>query len=54
VIHDLPTIVERAHRDGALVLCDATQGLGRIPVRVGELGCDLLQGFLFGEPSTRS
>ena len=42
VVHDLATICQRAHRDGALVLCDATQAPGRIPVDVTALGCDLL------------
>lgn len=42
VVHDLPGIAELAHRHGALLLCDATQGLGRLPLAVDELGCDLL------------
>ena len=42
VIHDLPAISAIARRAGALVLCDATQALGRIPFAVADLGCDLL------------
>lgn len=35
--------VARAVRDsGSLLLCDAVQSFGRLPVSVGELGCDLL------------
>ncbi len=33
-----------AHEAGALVLLDACQSIGQLPVRVGELGVDLLSG----------
>ncbi|MDA3961972.1 MAG: cysteine desulfurase family protein [Planctomycetota bacterium] len=42
VVHDLAAISAAAHKHGALVLCDATQGLGRVPCTPRELGCDLL------------
>jgi len=42
VVHDLPAVAEVAHRRGALVLCDATQALGRMAVEVARLGADLL------------
>ncbi|HET8656935.1 MAG TPA: aminotransferase class V-fold PLP-dependent enzyme [Longimicrobiaceae bacterium] len=35
-------MVEIAHRHGALVLLDAAQSVGHLPVSVGELGVDLL------------
>ncbi|MFU1859718.1 cysteine desulfurase family protein [Sphingobacterium sp. NGMCC 1.201703] len=35
-------IAEIAHRQQALVLCDATQAVGKMPVHTGELGVDLL------------
>ena len=34
-------VAEMAHRFGALVHCDAVQGLGKIPVNLRELGVDL-------------
>ena len=42
VIQPLPQIVQLAHRYGAVVHCDATQALGRVPVNASELGVDLL------------
>ncbi|MHC5067783.1 MAG: cysteine desulfurase family protein [Planctomycetota bacterium] len=42
VVHDLPRVAELAHAHGALVLCDATQAIGRLPVTVDDLGCDFL------------
>ncbi len=40
IIQDLPTITEIAHKHGALVFCDCTQALGKIPVDLHELDCD--------------
>lgn len=39
VIHPMAEIVERAHRAGALMLCDAVQGFGRVAIPDG---CDLI------------
>ncbi len=41
---DIPAIVELAHRKGALVLLDAYQSLGTLPVDVKALGVDFLAG----------
>jgi cysteine desulfurase len=41
-INDLRPITEAAHRAGALVHTDAVQSLGKIPLRVDELGVDLM------------
>jgi selenocysteine lyase/cysteine desulfurase len=38
----LPQIAEEAHRRGALVLVDAAQSVGQMPVNVREMGCDFL------------
>jgi cysteine desulfurase len=35
VIHPIGEIAEAAHRVGALMLCDAVQGLGRVPIPPG-------------------
>jgi len=43
-ILDLATLVERAHEVGALVLIDAYQAIGTVPVDVRALGVDLLAG----------
>ena len=42
VVNDVAAISEIAHQHGALMLCDATQGIGRLEVDVNELGCDFL------------
>lgn len=42
VIQPVKDAAEIAHRYGALLLCDAVQGTGKIPVDVQELGADLL------------
>lgn len=42
VIHPIAEVVRIAHAAGALVHCDATQGIGRIPINVAEMGIDLL------------
>jgi len=41
-IHDIRTISEIAHSHGALLLCDTTQSIGKIPVDVNDLGMDML------------
>ncbi len=40
-IFPIPEIVRWSHAAGALVHCDAVQGLGKIPVRLVDLGVDL-------------
>jgi cysteine desulfurase len=42
VIQPLAAIAEICHRRGALLHCDATQAVGRMPVNVGDLGVDLM------------
>ncbi len=42
VIWPMREISELAREKGAFVLCDATQGCGKIPVNVNDLGVDLL------------
>jgi cysteine desulfurase len=42
VIQRIKEIAELAHETGALFMSDATQGVGKIPVNVDELGIDLL------------
>ncbi|MEZ4674233.1 MAG: aminotransferase class V-fold PLP-dependent enzyme [Caldilineaceae bacterium] len=44
VMNDVPAIVEIAHRKGALVLLDAYQSLGTMPIDVKQLGVDFLVG----------
>jgi cysteine desulfurase len=41
-VQPIAELVEIAHRHGALVHTDAAQSLGKIPVRVDDLGVDLL------------
>jgi cysteine desulfurase len=41
-IHEVGAIAGAASRAGALFHVDAAQAVGRIPVRVDELGCDLM------------
>ncbi|HET6203159.1 MAG TPA: aminotransferase class V-fold PLP-dependent enzyme [Planctomycetota bacterium] len=41
---DLAPVVERAHAVGALVLVDAYQGVGTVPLDVGRLGVDFVVG----------
>ena len=41
-INPVAEIAEAAHRVGALVLVDAAQSVGHMPVSLGELGADLL------------
>lgn len=42
LINPVREVVELAHRHGALVLLDACQSIGQIPIDVGELGVDAL------------
>lgn len=42
VVQPLPEIARKAHAHGALVHSDAVQAVGKIPVRMSELGVDLL------------
>ncbi len=42
VIHPLKEIAELASRHGAIVFSDATQAVGKIPVKVNEEGIDLM------------
>jgi cysteine desulfurase len=42
VIQPIPEIAELVHHQGALLHCDAAQAVGKIPVRVLELGADML------------
>lgn len=42
VIQPVRDAAELAHAHGALLHCDAVQGLGKIPVDVGALGADML------------
>jgi cysteine desulfurase len=42
IIHDVAAAAELAHHHGALVVCDATQAVGRMPVDVAALGVDAL------------
>ena len=39
---DVAGLAEAAHRNGALVVIDATQSAGGIPIDVGALGVDAL------------
>ncbi len=42
VLHPVEAIAERVHAAGSLFCCDATQAIGKVPVRVREAGVDLL------------
>lgn len=42
VLHPVAEIAEIAHQKGALVMSDATQAVGKVPVDVGGAGVDLL------------
>ncbi|MCA1004390.1 aminotransferase class V-fold PLP-dependent enzyme [Rhodococcus hoagii] len=42
LVNPVREVVELAHRHGALVLLDACQSIGQIPIDVGELGVDAL------------
>jgi cysteine desulfurase/selenocysteine lyase len=44
LVNPVREATEAAHEAGALVLLDACQSVGQLPVRVGELGVDLLSG----------
>ncbi|TJZ51469.1 cysteine desulfurase [Sphingobacterium olei] len=42
VIQDIESIAGIVHRSSALLLCDATQAVGKIPIDVNKLGIDLM------------
>lgn len=42
VRHEVAAIAALAHARGALLLCDATQAIGKVPVDAPAWGCDLL------------
>ncbi|WP_420455080.1 cysteine desulfurase family protein [Rubrivirga sp.] len=42
VVQPIPEIAERAHRAGALMMTDATQAAGKLPISVNHDGVDLL------------
>ncbi len=44
LVNPVREVVDAAHEVGALVLLDACQSVGQLPVRVDELGVDLLSG----------
>lgn len=44
LVNPVREATEAAHETGALVLLDACQSVGQVPVRVGELGVDMLSG----------
>ncbi|MCY0970139.1 cysteine desulfurase family protein [Chryseobacterium wangxinyae] len=41
-LHDIKKISEFAHQKGALLLCDTTQAVGKIPIDVSDLGIDMM------------
>lgn len=42
VIQPVTEFAQIAHRFGSMVLCDAAQSVGHLPVNVGDIGCDML------------
>ncbi|HLI78859.1 MAG TPA: cysteine desulfurase family protein [Candidatus Binataceae bacterium] len=52
-IQEIGTIAEAAARDGAMFHLDAAQAVGRIPINVAELRCDLMtmSGHKLGAPA---
>lgn len=41
-VHDIKAISEIAHANGALLLCDTTQSIGKIDINAEDLGIDML------------
>ncbi|KUJ50037.1 cysteine desulfurase family protein [Chryseobacterium sp. JAH] len=41
-VHDIKAISEVAHANGALLLCDTTQAIGKIAINAEDLGIDML------------
>lgn len=42
VVHPVAEVAEVVHKHGALLHCDATQAVGKIPFDVGEMGADMV------------
>ena len=42
VIQDITTISDIVHRGGSILVCDASQAAGRVPLSIEELGADVL------------
>ena len=42
VVQPMAEIVHLAHSEGVIVVCDAVQALGKIPIRFDDLGVDAM------------